>query len=72
VSQHPALTALLANDHQTELRHRAAARNAAALGRDPAAVNGVVRGTGWLLVELGLRLAVSRRRSSRQQTLTSD
>jgi hypothetical protein len=58
-SLNPALTEMLANERQADLRRQTAGP------RRPSPPSGRVRSlrkaTGWALVELGLRLAVPRR-----------
>ena len=63
MSQNPALVEALAKDRAAELRRQAARRVPARAKRSAPRVAGAARrGAGWLLVDLGLWLAVPRRR----------
>jgi hypothetical protein len=57
--QNPALVEALARDHVAELQHsaEAAALGRQADGRSHRVVDAARRRTGWLLVDVGLRLA---------------
>ncbi|MGH2874081.1 MAG: hypothetical protein ACRDL5_16665 [Solirubrobacteraceae bacterium] len=83
MSQHPTLNEYLANDRIAELRR--SRQDAGLNGRrrragDRLGPRGPRRhllaalraGTGWLLIEAGLRLTVARGSIDRRSTLTSD
>jgi len=61
VYHHPALVGALVRDREAELRHNAGAgARPRRTPRRPNVIAAVRLRTGWLLVDLGLRLAVSR------------
>ena len=66
VHQHPALTEALVRDHVTALRQ--SARTTADIRPQRQRLNGIGAarlGAGWLLIEMGLRLAIPRSDRSR-------
>lgn len=70
--QHPALIETLARARTDEIR-RAASSTRTARGPVRRGLRAATRGgAGWLLVELGLRLAVPRGSIDRGRTLTID
>jgi hypothetical protein len=61
VYQHPALAKAMMSARVAELRHSGGARaHVGAAGRRHSLVDAARQGTGWLLVDLGLRLATPR------------
>jgi len=61
VHQHPAVLETLVRDRVAELRYSARATGRAQrANRRPRVAAAIVRQTGWLLVDVGLRLALPR------------
>jgi hypothetical protein len=73
MGQHPSLLTLMGEDRAAELRRSATATPH--VGRDKSRrnerVSGALRRTGWLLIAVGLRLALFSDRLSRRRTLAS-
>jgi hypothetical protein len=71
VCPHPVLVEALADDRIAELRRNATAGARVQRGRRrSAALNAARQSAGWLLVEAGLRLAVSDNVMNRHHSLT--